>query len=78
MPRAGKSRRRPNRSPENRHERHEKRGTPCMENCRSVGNDGNVARRKREGRGSERNESTMHIIRDVCPRSRSKSTSERD
>lgn len=65
MPRAGKSRRRPNRSPENRHERHEKRGRPCVENCRSAGNDRNVER-KREGRGSERNESsTMHNTRRV-------------
>lgn len=66
MPRAGKSRRRPNRSPENRHERHEKRGRPCVENCRSAGNDRNVERRKRERRGSERNESsTMHNPRRV-------------
>lgn len=47
MPRAGKSRRRPNRSPENRHERHEKRGRPCVENCRSAGNDRNVEGKKR-------------------------------
>lgn len=65
MPRAGKSRRRPNRSPENRHEQHEKRSRPCVENCRSAGNDRNVEG-KREGRGSERNESsTMHNPRRV-------------
>lgn len=54
MPRAGKSRCRPNRSPENRHERHEKRGRPCVENCWSAENGGNIERkrgkRKREKR----------------------------
>jgi hypothetical protein len=54
MPRAGKSHRRPNRSPENRHERHEKRGRPCVKNCWSAANDENTERkrgkRKREKR----------------------------
>lgn len=78
MPRAEKSRRRPNRSPENRHERHEKRGRPCMENCRSAGNDRNVEGEKEREEEVRETKVVRCIIRDVCPRSRSKSTSERD
>lgn len=66
MPRAGKPRRRPNRSPENRHERHEKRGRPCVENCWSAGNDGNSEKeREEEARDTK---VVRCIIWDVCPR----------
>lgn len=61
MPRAGKSRRRPNRSPENRHERHEKRGRPCVENCRSVsGNDGKYSEKERKEEARE-----TKVVRDA-------------
>lgn len=54
VPHAGKSCRRSNRSPENRHERHEKCSRPCVKNCWSTGNDGNTERKRGKRKQEER------------------------